>query len=682
MFHRPMSILLAIALFGATISAAPQQKNPKVPPVALTLKGVVEVAPAGDAHHAMALLADSAYASLKDRFKSSDVFLRWSGGTSSEREWSDAPRTDWSDTEKGLLIELFERAFARSGARGEWWCPVPAGYVFKEKKEKDGKTGFVFKHEGKIVEGVTFGGEIVFVPPSGAKDPKYVEGERKVTWTLPSVARGQGRMKIDLRTQARIMTGVYKVYGLGRDIADTWVAKAVIRNTGDGPIQKLRVRFRLQGYSDWSLWQKCEELAPGQTIQCFYHPVLEKSVAALRSDTPADLVVEWKYETADGKEKEDSDGKRVVLLGANEFAFTENFSNAPLLAAWVSRDDPPVKEFAAMAAKKVGGVGAVENDQAMLKSLAATYDLLLENDFTYQHPPSVTDRARGFDPRLVQNVKFPRDVMRDKSGTCIDLAILYAAMVHSIGARPYLVVIPGHCFPIVEMPQGGFVAVETTGVGGGKRGGSLPFEKVREIGQTELEEAFTTGNYILIDLKELWMLGVANPELENLSPDILAKWGLKSSGGEVAGGGTPKKDTPIPTPSPVPAGQDLVGSWEGNAQETDEEGNIEVYDVTLSVALTAENRYTMVFRAEIETVNPQTGDEMTVELEETLDAVRVGNSLTLTCKKKVAKIKGTGVSIDMPAIDSGSLNWDGVKLTGTIGNAGEGFSTIDVIKNP
>lgn len=55
----------------------------------------------------------------------------------------------------------------------------------------------------------------------------------------------------------------------------------------------------------------------------------------------------------------------------------------------------------------------------MLKSC---YELWQGNDFTYQGPVSLSDKTLSFDNTLVQNIKFPRDIIRDKSATCIDLS--------------------------------------------------------------------------------------------------------------------------------------------------------------------------------------------------------------------------------------------------------------------
>ena len=67
---------------------------------------------------------------------------------------------------------------------------------------------------------------------------------------------------------------------------------------------------------------------------------------------------------------------------------------------------------------------------------------------------------------FAQDIKYPRDVLRAKSGTCIDLAILYATLAESVGMHAYLMLVPGHCFSVVNV-SGQMIAVENTGLGGG-----------------------------------------------------------------------------------------------------------------------------------------------------------------------------------------------------------------------
>jgi hypothetical protein len=216
----------------------------------------------------------------------------------------------------------------------------------------------------------------------------------------------------------------------------------------------------------------------------------------------------------------------------------------------VSRNDGAVKQFASMANRVAGGVGASSDDASALKVLKACYELLQANDFTYQHPPALTDQSVSFDPKRVQNVKFPRETMRDRSGTCIDLAILYAAMANAVGLEAHLALIPGHCFPVIKLPSGRLAGVETTGIQGGRRTGSAAFARVQPYADDEYAKATADGRIYEIDVRALWTRGISNPEMEELPPDILERWGISEEGRPgPRPPGRPTSDRPPPGPT-------------------------------------------------------------------------------------------------------------------------------------
>ena len=75
---------------------------------------------------------------------------------------------------------------------------------------------------------------------------------------------------------------------------------------------------------------------------------------------------------------------------------------------------------------------------------------MVANHIAYQTPPSyVNGHTNG------QHIKYARDVLRNHSGTCIDLAIFFASACESVNLQTALVITKGHCFPVVRLPQGG-----------------------------------------------------------------------------------------------------------------------------------------------------------------------------------------------------------------------------------
>ena len=140
------------------------------------------------------------------------------------------------------------------------------------------------------------------------------------------------------------------------------------------------------------------------------------------------------------------------------------------------------------------------------------------------------EMRRVFDNTIVQSIKFPRDVIRDKSGTCIELAALYCSMAHSVGLKPYMVLIPGHAFSLIRLPSGNLLPVETTGVGGGLRHGSAPFDKVVTAAAETYKKAAAEGRQI----PEGWALDAdGNPTTdphEGLKGSMVPSGGYKGFG--------------------------------------------------------------------------------------------------------------------------------------------------------
>jgi hypothetical protein len=563
------ALLLLLAFPPA--AGADEPAAPAPPQGEVRIGADVDVKPTGDL---TAKLRIRFHASDYDRVKQgtpdAKKFLQDMAPARADYQLAPGAKSTYDDAAHSIVITATELGGAKNRGEGRWETKLEEGMeVAKEPVAGTPRPVVVLSWKGEWDNGVKFAGRQTVSLPVGAKNSAYDPETRLLSWELPfQGGTGDGRIaEPTIFAKDRLMASTYKVYGFGSEFAAHWVAKTVWKNVGTNAVRNLRVRYRVEKYADWSPWDKYPEVVPGQTVVSVYYPVFDASIAKVRSNTPADLRIEWRWEDAQGKIHEDDGAKRLILLGVNEFVFSnlgasesfgtwaEAFNNAPLLAAWVSRNDPVVKQFAAMANRMAGGVGATTNDESAVRVLQACYDLLRGNDFTYQHPPSLADKQLSFDVKAVQNVKFPRDVIRDRSGTCIDLAILYASMANALGLDPYLALIPGHCFPFVKLPSGAAFSVEATGIGGGLRYGSADFDRAQQIGNKELADARADGRIFEVEVRDNWTKGVSNPELEDFPADILQRWGLK----EAEMGAAPSGPA-----APAPTGLDaILGLWGG-----------------------------------------------------------------------------------------------------------------------
>ncbi len=387
--------------------------------------------------------------------------------------------------------------------------------------------------------------------------------------------RAKGEVTCRMQAKDRLITGVYKSYGVKDCIVPMWLAKTVFRNGTNGRITKLRFRYKLGEYADWSPWHQYEAVDPTQTVVDLYHPILSSACARLTSRTPAELQMECEYLDPLGKKQERQETRQITLLGRHEFIFsdltaeerTDSFQDldtySPLLAAWVSRQDDPVSRLASMANKRAGGIGASQDDESCLKVMRELYEIMRTIGISYQHPQALADPNMSYDSKLVQSLQYPRDTIQKRSGTCIDLAILYAALLNSVNIPPLLVSMDGHCFPMGQTPSGKLVPVEATGVGDGGAN-SMGFAQACESGMKTWNKVNQTGRFNVINVRDCWVNGVSNPELDPLPPDILEKWGITQL---VEGGGRPVvRPQPLAPPQgepeePPPAQHPIAGRW-------------------------------------------------------------------------------------------------------------------------
>ena len=683
LLFRAMPLLLALAVLGAPAPKATGEEERRD----VQLSGTGELNAAGDVRALIRMVfPEDLFKELKARSRNPQGFLRDFAGKRHDAEMTDtSARID--DEKRELVLHMTQRGAVINRGQGRWSFDLgESGARFLRFDTLGDRRAMFMVEQGTWPNGKTYGGETTYLLPRGAMDEQFDQTSLTLNYRLPAPDPGDGPpvLETTLRTKPRLMTATYKVYGLAERFGGQWIAKMVFKNEGKSIIRKLRVRFRLAGYSEWGLWHKTRELVPGQTVVQTYYPVLEERIARLSSNTPANIEVEWVYEDDTGKRHTDSDGHRIVLLGVHEFVFSdlpaaerfgtwqENFNNVPLLAAWVSRDDMVVKHFAALANKRAGGVGAGTDKASTIRVLRAIYELMQVNNFTYQHPPTAADQSVSFDVQQVQNVKFPRDVIRDRSGTCIDLAILYAAAANNLGIPSYLAVVPGHCFPIFLFPDGTPLAVESTGVGGGLRYGSAPFDRMFAVGNQEMEHWHRDGRYLVVDVRDLWTKGVSNPELPELQADILQRWGIRE-GGAV----TPQSKPNTPEAPGIPPGHPgaqpaadasaFLGLWRTMVSETTEGGQTFTYPLHLGIRQGEDGAIEIGMKIDAQVPSP--GGSTLVEIRERFEAVlNAGQLIGKGVKKRLV----AGGKEKQSQLDQIRLRSEGKMLSGSYGPDGTG----------
>ena len=342
---------------------------------------------------------------------------------------------------------------------------------------------------------------------------------------IPSKSSGDSQLETKVLSRQYIVTAAYKVYG--NEKLGFWLAKTILMNKGDTPIYDVKVSYRVEGFTDWSQPHSYAAIPPRGAVVDLYYPVLPSSITKLTSSTPSKIVIKIEYRPAkNAKPVTKTLSKQVTVLGLNDIVFSDlppeestgsfqdTFSNYPLLAAWVTPSDPVILRYAGMAAQLSGGAATSLDDREAIKFLAAVWSLSVAHGISYQ-----TEPAAYWTGKFSEHVKFPRDVLRDRSGTCIDTAIFFATLAMSQGLKAYIVLIPAHAFTIVQLPSGQLLPIETTMLNQ-----KVSFDEAVKMGIRVAQQAFS-GPHIVVDIASLQAKGIVPPELPQLPPNILEQWG-------------------------------------------------------------------------------------------------------------------------------------------------------------
>jgi hypothetical protein len=382
---------------------------------------------------------------------------------------------------------------------------------------------------------------------------------------------GPGKLQWDIRTKETVMTFAYKAYASPASAAGKYyLSKIVFQNDGAGPVRNVQVSYQIPEYVSWTTPEKYPEILPGQTVVEVYYPKLPAKVTELTSRTTTTLEIKIAWDPGDGKRREEIVKRDFDLRGVNEIEYTsmpaseivswyDVFENTDLVAAFVTTDDPVVKAFAGEVTKFAGGTtaGAGGGVSETARLMSAFYNYQVATGMHYASAKGVPEKL-GDVSSLVQNIRLPREVIMNGSGLCIELAILWSAVMEHLGVKTYMVVIPGHAFTVV-VDGGQWIPIECTGIGGAGIGGASSFaDAVKSAGKTLSEAQIVK----LVDIQALQGQGIRPPELPKADLQMVKNELDKRAGARRAPQAQPQPQ-PGPGPGPEPAPVAGFRTWTG-----------------------------------------------------------------------------------------------------------------------
>lgn len=229
------------------------------------------------------------------------------------------------------------------------------------------------------------------------------------------------------------------------------VKRVRVTNEGEESLEDLRVEVRVGDELAEPWTARLAALSPGGSWN------LEEVRLNLRPDRLRSQLererVHLKVEVLQGARILATKDWPLEVLAFNEWAGIQSLPE--LTAAFVLPNHPDVEQVLrkarALLQERTGdpALAGYQAPDRQVDVMRAVYDALFALDIAYVEPPA----SYEFEG---QKVRLPDQILRTRSATCFDLALIYAACLEQSGFFPLIVLIEGHAFCAVWSKAEGF----------------------------------------------------------------------------------------------------------------------------------------------------------------------------------------------------------------------------------
>lgn len=148
----------------------------------------------------------------------------------------------------------------------------------------------------------------------------------------------------------------------------------------------------------------------------------------------------------------------VFIHGSSDLYWGRKFSNAQLLARWVTPHDELVLQLVAHAEKLIPGgrlrgynrVPGHNPERDVRAQALAVFLALKQSHISYVS----SIYTFGNYPGETQRIRLPRETLSLSNANCIDVSVVFASAMENLGMQPIIVIVPGHAFVGVRLGPG------------------------------------------------------------------------------------------------------------------------------------------------------------------------------------------------------------------------------------
>ena len=231
------------------------------------------------------------------------------------------------------------------------------------------------------------------------------------------------------------------------------IRSIILENISDSALDELTLKISFEPEFAKPFEQRISSLAPGRPVEL--SPVeLTVSAEYLYSMTETVTANVCISIEKDGVQIDSADGT-IELMPANHWMGVGCVPE--MISAFVCPNHPAVTQIVGKAAaflQKWTGSPTFDgyqsrNPNIVKNQAAAIYAALQAENIAYTMPPASFEKQG-------QRVRLPHDVLTAKSGTCIDLAVLYASCLEAAGLNPLILFTESHAFAGVWLDDQSF----------------------------------------------------------------------------------------------------------------------------------------------------------------------------------------------------------------------------------
>lgn len=147
----------------------------------------------------------------------------------------------------------------------------------------------------------------------------------------------------------------------------------------------------------------------------------------------------------------------VLIHSGSDLYWGKQFSNAQVVARWITPHDPAVMQLVSEAHKfvpngRMPGYNTTSESKTALaakvkRQAEAVFKALKGSGFNYV---SSIYTFGGFTD-VAQRIRLPRETLSLDSANCMDISVTFASAIENLGMKPVVVIVPGHAWTGVRL---------------------------------------------------------------------------------------------------------------------------------------------------------------------------------------------------------------------------------------